>query len=218
MKITPPLLPSSRGRDTGRGELFILSTHFYKSGKDDGGKRRSEGKAEDQDGRKDEGDHDGLLYRCENRRADGEEGRLDHERRSGGAADRDGRDPGLSGEPRCDGRGEQDGGGPLREGGGDGLFERPLFLCPRRHRLRPDQRRADRRPPAARHAGLLQQHLRDRPEMVRGAGPVFQGSALHPRHPRLPYGFFRGGETLRQGADRRVHCLPGEGLREEVRL
>ena len=108
--------------------------------------------------------------------------------------------------------------GSLREGRGDGLFERPVLLCPRRYRLRPDQRRADRRPPAARHARLLQQHLRDGPQMVRGAGPVFQGAALHPRHPLLPHGVFRGGETLRPEADRRIHRLSGEGLREEVRL
>ena len=146
-------------------------------------KRRGQGKAEDQDGRKDEGDHDGLLYRCENRRADGKKVAWIT---SGGPVE-----PLIAMDvipvyPENHGAmvgGEQDGGGPLREGGGDGLFERPLFLCPRRYRLRPDQRRADRRPPAARHARLLQQHLRDRPEMVRGAGPVFQGSALHPRHP-----------------------------------
>ena len=141
----------------------------------------------------DEGDHDGLLYRCEDRGADGEEGRLDHERRARGAPDRDGRHPRLSGEPRGDDRGEQDGGRSLRKGRGDGLFERPVLLRPRRYRLRPDQRRADRRPPPARHARLLQQHLRDGPQMVRGAGPVLQGAALHPRHPFLPHGVFRGG-------------------------
>ena len=99
--------------------------------------------------------------------------------------------------------------GSLREGGSDGLFERPVLLRPFGHRLRADERRTDRRPSAARHARLLQQHLRDRPQMVRDAGPVFQGSALHSRHPLLPHGVFRGGEAIRQGADRRVHRLSG---------
>ena len=105
----------------------------------------------------------------------------------------------------------------MRKGRGDGVFERLVLLCPRGYRLRSAQRRSDRRPPPARHARLLQQHLRNGPQMVRGAGPVFQRPAVHPRHPILPYGVLPGGQAIRPEPDHRIYRLFGERLQKEVR-
>jgi hypothetical protein len=60
--------------------------------------------AEDQGGQEDEGDHDGLLHRCEDRGADRKEGGLDHERWPRGAPAGYGCHRRLSGKPRGDDR------------------------------------------------------------------------------------------------------------------